>query len=237
MSDQQKSVDAFRTISEVSDALEIPQHVLRFWETKFTQVRPMKRGGNRRYYRPEDVDLLRRISHLLYVDGYTIKGVQKILRRKGVKGVVGDALSDLNQNGGNGAVPEGSAHLEPSSNSFEKTDGQNDPEVPLELSEMVETTDVEIRDAGDEGEALSLSMADEYTDEFISTDHIANGVDQSTNEADPRVVPLRADIDTIAPHTAGQADQRSTGFSDEAWLALRAELIDLRDDIANTLNG
>jgi len=80
-----KSAEAFRTISEVATDLDVPQHVLRFWETKFTQVRPMKRGGGRRYYRPEDVDLLRSIRALLYDDGYTIKGVQKLLREGGRK--------------------------------------------------------------------------------------------------------------------------------------------------------
>src|SRR3954467_13140298 len=75
-----KTAEAFRTISEVADELEVPKHVLRFWESKFPQIRPMKRGGGRRYYRPEDMDLLRRIRSLLYEDGYTIKGVQKILR-------------------------------------------------------------------------------------------------------------------------------------------------------------
>lgn len=75
-----KSAQAFRTISEVAAELDLPQHVLRFWETKFPQVRPMKRGGGRRYYRPEDLVLLRRIRKLLYDDGYTIKGVQKLLR-------------------------------------------------------------------------------------------------------------------------------------------------------------
>ena len=80
-----KSVSAFRTISEVSTELDVPQHVLRFWESKFTQLRPLKRGGGRRYYRPEDVALLRRIHGLLYKEGYTIKGVQRVLRapRKG----------------------------------------------------------------------------------------------------------------------------------------------------------
>lgn len=76
----EKSPAAFRTISEVADKLEVPQHVLRFWETKFSQVRPLKRGGGRRYYRPEDVELLRRIRDLLYTEGYTIKGVQRLLR-------------------------------------------------------------------------------------------------------------------------------------------------------------
>ncbi|MDX1482871.1 MAG: MerR family transcriptional regulator [Alphaproteobacteria bacterium] len=75
-----KSAAAFRTISEVANELDIPQHVLRFWESKFSQVRPLKRGGGRRYYRPEDVVLLKRIRTLLYSEGYTIKGVQKLLR-------------------------------------------------------------------------------------------------------------------------------------------------------------
>ena len=82
-----KSAAAFRTISEVASELDLPQHVLRFWETKFTVVRPLKRAGGRRYYRPEDIDLLRRIRNLLYDDGYTIKGVQKLLRDGGAGGV------------------------------------------------------------------------------------------------------------------------------------------------------
>jgi DNA-binding transcriptional MerR regulator len=80
-----KAPDAFRTISEVAEELELPQHVLRFWETRFSQIRPMKRGGGRRYYRPDDVDLLRGIRHLLYGEGYTIRGVQRILKDQGTK--------------------------------------------------------------------------------------------------------------------------------------------------------
>lgn len=83
-----KSASAFRTISEVAEILDVQQHVLRFWETKFSQVRPLKRGGGRRYYRPEDVALLQSIHHLLYTEGYTIKGVQKLLREKGKNSVV-----------------------------------------------------------------------------------------------------------------------------------------------------
>jgi len=79
-----KSAEAFRTISEVAEELDVPKHVLRFWEQKFPQIRPMKRGGGRRYYRPEDLDLLRGIRHLLHLEGYTIRGVQKILRVQGV---------------------------------------------------------------------------------------------------------------------------------------------------------
>jgi DNA-binding transcriptional MerR regulator len=81
----EKSASAFRTISEVAEDLDVPQHVLRFWETKFTQVKPLKRGGGRRYYRPEDVELLRTIRGLLYDEGYTIKGVQRLMREGGLK--------------------------------------------------------------------------------------------------------------------------------------------------------
>lgn len=84
-----KSPQAFRTISEVAETLDVPPHVLRFWETRFAQVKPVKRGGGRRYYRPEDVRLLRGIRGLLYDDGMTIKGVQKILRERGVRHVIG----------------------------------------------------------------------------------------------------------------------------------------------------
>jgi DNA-binding transcriptional MerR regulator len=82
-----KAPDAFRTISEVADDLDLPQHVLRFWESRFPQIKPMKRGGGRRYYRPEDIDLLRGIRHLLYSEGYTIRGVQRILKEQGLRTV------------------------------------------------------------------------------------------------------------------------------------------------------
>ncbi len=84
----EKSAEAFRTISEVAEELDLPQHVLRFWETRFTQIKPLKRGGGRRYYRPEDVELLRAIRQLLYGEGYTIKGVQKILKEQGLRSVI-----------------------------------------------------------------------------------------------------------------------------------------------------
>jgi len=83
----EKSPEAFRTISEVANELDVPQHVLRFWEGKFSAVKPMKRGGGRRYYRPQDIELLRGIRQLLYGEGYTIRGVQKILRDQGIKQV------------------------------------------------------------------------------------------------------------------------------------------------------
>ncbi len=90
-----KDADAFRTISEVAEELDLPQHVLRFWETRFTQIKPLKRGGGRRYYRPDDVDLVRAIKHLLYGEGYTIKGVQRILKEQGVRALVAMARAML----------------------------------------------------------------------------------------------------------------------------------------------
>ena len=92
-----KSPGAFRTISEVSNDLEVPPHVLRFWETKFPQIKPLKRGGGRRYYRPEDVDLLRQIRQLLYNDGYTIKGVQRLLKEGALKNTAQLGVATANE--------------------------------------------------------------------------------------------------------------------------------------------
>ena len=102
----EKAPDAYRTISEVAEALDVPQHVLRFWETKFTQVKPLKRAGGRRYYRPDDVVLLQGIRQLLYGEGYTLRGVQRILREKGVRSVkaIGDGQGE-GAEGGPAASP------------------------------------------------------------------------------------------------------------------------------------
>ena len=112
-----KAPTAFRTISEVAEDLHIPQHVLRFWETKFPQLKPLKRGGGRRYYRPEDIALLRRVSDLLYTQGYTIKGVQRLLREGG---------------GEEGAAPHGELPLgHPPS-----LDDEGEPELRAVLDEL-----------------------------------------------------------------------------------------------------
>ncbi len=104
-----KGPEAFRTIGEVADDLDLPQHVLRFWETRFNQIKPMKRGGGRRYYRPQDVELLRGIRVLLYGEGYTIKGVQRLLKERGVKIVMavgrGEASVDIDGPDIAGAAP------------------------------------------------------------------------------------------------------------------------------------
>jgi DNA-binding transcriptional MerR regulator len=102
----EKSPDAFRTISEVAEELNVPQHVLRFWETKFTQIKPMKRAGGRRYYRPGDVDLVRGIRALLYGEGYTIRGVQRIFKEESAAFVVGVGRGDIKPRQGD-AVREG----------------------------------------------------------------------------------------------------------------------------------
>ena len=91
----EKSPDAFRTISEAAEELDVPQHVLRFWETRFTQIKPMKRAGGRRYYRPADVELLKGIRSLLYKEGYTIRGVQKILKEDGAAYVAGVGRGEI----------------------------------------------------------------------------------------------------------------------------------------------
>jgi DNA-binding transcriptional MerR regulator len=115
----EKSPDAFRTISEVATEIDVPQHVLRFWESRFPQIRPMKRGGGRRYYRPDDVDLLRGIRHLLYGEGYTIRGVQRILREQGITlvqtvwQVEAEAAEPEDDQSGEAGSPESNDRLEP----------------------------------------------------------------------------------------------------------------------------
>lgn len=106
-----KSPDAFRTISEAAEDLDLPQHVLRFWETRFNQIKPMKRGGGRRYYRPDDISLLKGIRFLLYSEGYTIKGVQRILKEQGNKFVM--ATADGTFDAADLAVDEGSGATVP----------------------------------------------------------------------------------------------------------------------------
>ena len=103
---QGKSAAAFRTISEVASDLDIPAHVLRFWESKFAQVKPLKRGGGRRYYRPEDIELLRGIRELLYTDGYTIKGVQKLLKEGGVKQILAQQAGQAEPSGPSGQTDQ-----------------------------------------------------------------------------------------------------------------------------------
>ncbi len=100
-----KSASAFRTISEAADIIDVPQHVLRFWETKFSQIKPMKRVGNRRYYRPDDIEVIKAIRFFLYVEGYTIKGVQKLFKEHGIKTTI-DVWHRAEESGGAVGFPE-----------------------------------------------------------------------------------------------------------------------------------
>jgi DNA-binding transcriptional MerR regulator len=143
-----KAPDAFRTISEVAEELEVPQHVLRFWETRFSQIKPMKRSGGRRYYRPDDVDLLRGIRRLLYGEGYTIRGVQRILKAHGIKSV--QSLTE------NAAVVFGP--IERTAPALARDDAQSRAEdIDDATDEDEEATDDEFAEAGDD-EASEQSM-------------------------------------------------------------------------------
>lgn len=134
---------AFRTISEVADELKVPQHVLRFWETRFEQVHPLKRGGGRRYYRPEDVDLLRRIATLLYVKGYTIKGVQRVLREKGPEGLEEEVSGKVADASTDSAVSEPEVSLK-------RDEGWQTPSAVMQPEPQIVT--VTVRDERLEGE-------------------------------------------------------------------------------------
>ncbi len=121
-----KGPEAFRTISEVAQELDLPQHVLRFWETRFAQIRPMKRGGGRRYYRPDDIDLLRGIRHLLYGEGYTIRGVQRILREQGPRFVISAGRGEIQALMANQAPEDEPEGVEPDFADMVELDDVND---------------------------------------------------------------------------------------------------------------
>ncbi len=136
----EKSPEAFRTISEVAEELDLPQHVLRFWETRFAQIKPMKRGGGRRYYRPEDTNLLKGIRFLLYGEGYTIKGVQRILKEQGVRHVA-SVWQELEAESGEAPVPvqqvaQSPAQAEPAAQVETQSPPprQPAPEIPPQVS-------------------------------------------------------------------------------------------------------
>jgi DNA-binding transcriptional MerR regulator len=135
----EKSADAFRTISEAAEELKVPQHVLRFWETKFTQIKPMKRAGGRRYYRPADIELLKGIHSLLYAQGYTIRGVQKIFKDENAAYVVGIGRGEVMPRKGDamreGAPPPGTAKVAPRRGSASAVIGEA-PKVIHKLSSV-----------------------------------------------------------------------------------------------------
>ena len=170
-----KSPDAFRTISEVADELGLPQHVLRFWETKFPQIKPMKRGGGRRYYRPDDVDLVRGIKRLLHDEGYTIKGVQKIIKDEGVRLV-------------QGVGRPGAAML------FGSADEASTPMLPLEDADTSGALAFLPTDAGAENERPAVPEAD--ADRLLSFEGTPKAV--PTAPASPTAGPVLSDLDLAA---------------------------------------
>ena len=159
-----KAPDAFRTISEVADDLDIPQHVLRFWETRFAQIKPMKRSGGRRYYRPDDVDLLKGIRRLLYGEGYTIRGVQRILKEHGIKSV--QNLAD-----GNAAVSFGA--IEEAVGQSLREDGKDEPGAALDE----EAEDEEYEGGNEDGIDFRFVNAE---DDIFKTFRAGSGHGRST---------------------------------------------------------
>jgi DNA-binding transcriptional MerR regulator len=147
----EKAPEAFRTISEVAEQLDVPQHVLRFWETRFSQIRPMKRGGGRRYYRPADIDLLKGIRTLLYGEGYTIRGAQKILKENGVAHVVAIGRGEVSVDAA------GEASKSPDKQEKSTTAAKPD-EKASKQDEAVKQAD---RGAQEEGQKLTSAQIDE----------------------------------------------------------------------------
>jgi DNA-binding transcriptional MerR regulator len=183
-----KAPDAFRTISEVADDLDVPQHVLRFWETRFAQIKPMKRSGGRRYYRPEDVNLLRGIRHLLYGQGYTIRGVQRILREQGIKTV---------QNWQSGAISPMTPTREDEIDHEEMLRSAVDEEM---------TDDFEAGDGDDVGEAQSSNELPSAIASFIDAARhhrtpapkaLADSLSEPSRLDERNVVRLRTALDEL----------------------------------------
>jgi DNA-binding transcriptional MerR regulator len=164
-----KAPDAFRTISEVATDLDIPQHVLRFWETRFAQIKPMKRSGGRRYYRPDDVDLLKGIRRLLYGEGYTIRGVQRILKEHGIKSV--QNLADSSAAVSFGAIEEALGQ------SLMEDDRE---EASTDLDDEGEVEDEDNKVSGDEDgiDFRFLDGEDEILETYRSGSNVARGPDQ-----------------------------------------------------------
>jgi len=195
----EKSPDAFRTISEVADDLDVPQHVLRFWETRFREIKPLKRGGGRRYYRPVDVSLLRGIRHLLYGEGYTIRGVQRILREQG---------SSFVQNVWQPGAPQPSPSAVPI---------EPEPEDIVALEDAAALIEPELEEAEEEAaEAAPFEVAAGEPDDFEDMD----------DGADDDVLPESA---APALTAAPVAELAPAGMTADDLLKLQSALQDLTD--------
>jgi DNA-binding transcriptional MerR regulator len=195
-----KAPDAFRTISEVADDLDIPQHVLRFWETRFTQIKPMKRSGGRRYYRPDDVDLLRGIRRLLYGEGYTIRGVQRILKENGIKSVQGLVDGHAAPSFAPVSAPARVAPKRPvvEDEQDEEPEAEVDAERDDEIEDEQDTADHDGEDAEDEEES------DDAEDEVEEEDQVAPPV--AARRA-PDIVARREPVITPPPRVEAPRPQ------------------------------
>jgi DNA-binding transcriptional MerR regulator len=189
-----KAPDAFRTISEVADEIDVPQHVLRFWESRFTQIKPMKRGGGRRYYRRDDVDLLRGVRHLLYGEGYTIRGVQRILRDEGAafvqnvwrEGAAPAPPPDSDDVGDDAVLETSEARPQPDRSLFSFAPSRPGEDAPARPSERREPTMVP-QAAVKPQAALAPAVGDKLRsalDELVACRRLIDAVLSGTDPAD-----------------------------------------------------
>lgn len=223
-----KAPDAFRTISEVADELDIPQHVLRFWETRFTQIKPMKRSGGRRYYRPDDVDLLRGIRRLLYGEGYTIRGVQRILKEHGIKSVQRLSEAGLSASALTAAAfgsPERAAPRVPAHD--EQDDALLDDEV--DSDDVDDDEDAVDDDTADEDEA-----AEEFDGPIPPRREPVLSPPHARVEPAPRV-PFERAARPPAAHATSEVHDERRRFDRERLKAVLSELIACRQLLDSAL--
>ena len=217
---ERKSATAYRTISEVAEGLGVPQHVLRFWETKFPAVKPLKRGGNRRYYRPEDIELLQVIHRLLHVDGYTIKGAQKLLKERGARALVEELLGGDKPDTKAGSLPQASA---PDAAEAEAEAALAEAGIPEALT--VDPDAVELVAASDAAEAEAASSAEVAVAAPVATEAVA----AAPREAD------RAVAEPVGAAPAPQQPAPQQKAQGQAQAVLVAELKSIRARLAGAL--
>ncbi len=235
----EKGPDAFRTISEVAEDLGLPQHVLRFWETRFGQIKPLKRGGGRRYYRPDDVELLRGIRHLLYGEGYTIRGVQQILREQGVRHVQSIGVAAEAEEAGRPPVAmpayaEGEREAEqapPTEPGMRERSGLIDllpslrgSRTPPELPRVVEVPIPQVPPANEAGEDMPPFPFRRSQGPIRPAEPVPPPLVRPAPVAEP-VVPARA-MPTPAPENAAPSANAGK-FSPEAMRLLKSTLYEL----------
>jgi len=225
----EKAPDAFRTISEVAEEIDVPQHVLRFWESRFTQIRPLKRGGGRRYYRPDDVDLLRGVRHLLYGEGYTIRGVQRILREEGlafVQSVWRGAERSAAEPDDDDAEPVSADELESEEEAEAEEEGEGDEEDgdEEEGDEEEEEEGGDEEEEDDEEDEEGEGEAESGAAHRVREPSFFPGPPPTSERAEERRQP------TVAPSAAASAPPRASagGQSRKKLQAALDELVECR---------